>query len=99
MGEDALHRFSVRLVQDLRGLVLTTADQFGKPSGDLSNRQDEICKPGRDCAARHRAVLGLVRVLDQDDAASLLDGLDADRSARPPAGKNNGKVVTTPRGD
>jgi len=43
-------------------------------------------------------VFGLVRVLDQDDAARLLDGLDAHRAIRAGAGKNDGEVVAALRG-
>ena len=71
----------------------TIADQLGKPGGDLPHRQNEIRKPCRHGAARHRSVFGLVRILDQDYAAGLLDRLDADGPVRAGARKNNGEIV------
>ena len=77
------------------GWSLSIADQFGKPGGDLPHRQNEIREACRDGAARHRSVFGLVRILDQNDAAGFLDRLDAHRPIRAGARKNNGEVVAT----
>ena len=69
------------------------ADQLGKPAGDLAHRQDEIREARRDGAAGHRSILGLVRILNQNDAPGLLDRLDADGPVRTGARKNDGEVV------
>jgi hypothetical protein len=97
MREDALHRLPVAITEDIRPRVSPIADQLRKPSGDLPDRQDEIGESGRDRAARHRSVFGLVRILDENDASGLFDRLDADRAVRPGAGKDDREVVAALR--
>ena len=97
MRENALHHLPVGLVQDIQLRVLAVADQLGKPPGDLPQGQDEIGEAGRDRAARHRPIFGLVRVLNQNDASGFLDRFDADRSVRTRSRKDNREVVASLR--
>ena len=48
--------------------------------GMSANRQHQIDGAGRDGAARHPVILGLVRVLGDDQSARRLDGLRPDRA-------------------
>jgi hypothetical protein len=83
IGEDAAQHFVVAVIELLDLNIVLVANQFAELGGDLAHRQDEIGEPGGDRVARHRRVLGLVRILDQDDAAGFLDRLDPDGASVP----------------
>jgi hypothetical protein len=97
VGKDALHRLAVRLGESVGWGILPIADQLRKPRRNFPQGKDEIGQSGRDRAARHRPIFGLVRVLDQNDAAGLLDRLDADGPVGTGAGKNDGEIVASLR--
>ena len=93
LRQDPLQRLLVGFARRLRPPGATTADQFGKSGGDLAHRQDKIGEARRDGAARHRGEFGLVRVLNQDSAACLLDRLDAERAVRARSRQHDREVV------
>src|SRR5579863_3277932 len=61
---------------------LLVADELDKARREFSYRQDEIRYSGGNGAARHRGILGLVRLLHENDAARLLDGTHANGAIR-----------------
>ena len=67
------------LGQPIRGMIIRRQrlppTVFGEDFGDLSYRQHEVDGAGHDRAARHAVILGLVRVLHDDEPAFLLDRL------------------------
>ena len=50
---------------------------FGEDLGDLRDREHEVHGAGQDRAARHAVILGLVRILRDDEPALLLDRLQS----------------------
>ena len=77
MGEDLAQRFLVVFNAGGRQPFLAVVQQLHELSRQVANRQDDISDPGGDGVARHRLVFRLRRILDEDDAARLLDRLDA----------------------
>ena len=60
------------------------------PRRDRATGRTKSATSVGDRAARHRGILGLVRVLHQDDAAGFLDRLDADGAVGAGAGQDDG---------
>ena len=99
MGEDAaqsLPRRSPFSASD--GEVCRLRISSGEPGRDIANRQDEIGKPGGDCAARHGCILGLLRILNENDAAGFLHRPDAHGAIGTGAGKDDGEAIAVLRG-
>ena len=68
------------LGQPIRGMIVRRPSAlppavFGEDFGDLRYRQHEIDGAGHDRAARHAVIVGLVRILHDDEPAFLLDRL------------------------
>ena len=99
LRQDPLQRPLVGFARRIRVRRTAISDQLGKPGGDLAHRQGEIGETRRDRAARHRVEFGLVGVLNQDDAARLLDRLDAERAVRARPRQHDREVIAAPGGE
>src|SRR5262249_32652503 len=93
MRENAAHQLFVELAIVRDRNAVAVLHQFDQACHKLAHRQDEIRYSGRDRAARHRGVFGLVRILHQDDAAGFLDGPHADGTIGAGAGQNDREAV------
>lgn len=96
--ENVLH---MNLLVELRcrGDVALALGEVEEVPAHVGERKDEIRKARSNCAPRHRSVLGFARVLNQDNAAGLLDRLEANRSVRPRAGQHDGEAVAALLGE
>jgi hypothetical protein len=93
MRKDASQLLLVEIA-DIRKLnALLGADEVGQAFGKVARRHDEVGDAGGDGATRHRSVLGLLRILHQDDAAGFFDRAGADRAVRTGAAQDDGKPV------
>ncbi len=63
----------------------------------LIDGQNCVCQPGGDGRAGHALVLRLLRVLNHQQAALFLNGLDADRPIGAAARQDNGNGVAMAR--
>ncbi len=93
MRQDAQHRLGFRFAQNVGRPLTPVVDDFWQFRRDLADRKDEIGDSGRDRGARHGAVLGLVGVLDDNDAARFLYRLYADRAVRSRPREDDGEIV------
>ena len=87
VGQNALESLYFRFRQlpgVMRHVRVVTAifAQFG---GQLSGREDHVGQAGAQGGARHAVIFGIFRLLDHDQAAHLLDILDAHRAVGPTA--------------
>jgi len=97
-AEHVPERFIRLLLAQVAERVLA-ADHLGYPLDQMVDRADEVGDAGGDGVAGHHRVFGLGRVLDEDDAALLLDGLDADRAGRTGPGHHHCQPVAAAGGD
>ena len=89
MGDDAPDHFHLLVrqfvcVQRQRRLELDVFHQF---LCQFLHRQDDICQTRGDGSQRHASVFCLVRVLNHQQPAFLLDGFDSHRAVCPAARK------------
>jgi len=91
--QDPPHHLLVALAQRAGHPLAVPVQQFHQTPGEPVQRQHEIGHLRGDRAARHRGIFRLGRILDQDDAAGFLDGLDADGAIRARAGQDDGEAV------
>jgi len=94
MGQDPAERILVVRAYKGRDQVGGARQQFRQLIGELANGQDEIRNLGGDGTAGHGGIFRLARILDEDDAARLLDRLDADGAIGACTGENDREPAT-----
>src|SRR2546429_8585299 len=77
MGQNTTQPFLIVRPQLLDREMLLLLDEVEELGRDVAHRQDKVGKPGADGAAGHGRVFSFSRILDENDAACLLDSLHA----------------------
>src|SRR5208337_4665043 len=93
VAEDALQHLLVAWRQMSGWNVFFCFDDFHELTRKLANGKHHVGQPRCNSAPRHRWVFGLIRILHQDEAARLLDGLRAKRSVRASARQHHREPV------
>ena len=93
IGKDALQHVLVAGRQMLDRNVLLCFDDVHELMRKLANGKHHVGQPRCNCALRHGWIFRLIRILHQDEAARLLDGLRAKRAIRASARQHHGEPV------
>jgi hypothetical protein len=91
--ENAAKGFLIPLRHVFNRELSLFAYELGQPGSNLADGQDQICHPAGYGAARHRGVLGLIGILNQNEAPAFLHGLHAQGAVRACTGENDGEAV------
>src|SRR5215831_10357806 len=92
--EDPAQRLLIRSRQLLGPDLPLAAHHLWHALGDFAHRKDEIGNTTRDRAAGHRGILGLIRILHENQTARFFHCLDAHRTIRSCPRQDDGKPIT-----
>src|SRR5262249_5585824 len=96
--KNAPQHFLVELYGGGLGPVLLDGNEIGEAVAQFPRRQYEIDHSRRNRATRHRGILCLLWILDQNEATGFLHCLDADSPVRSGTTEDHGKAVAEPLG-